>query len=133
MLFAWFDPKSINQPTKSILDCGKSMAQIIYHLNLYLKGWWNYYRLTEARNIFKSLNGWIFRRLRGILWKQWKNPRTKVRNLLKHGISLKHAPSMLFWFGVEALHKMTGWARGVRPGMFAFFSDFWASGMKGAS
>lgn len=38
-------------------NCGKSMAQIIYKLNLYLKGWWNYYRLTETRYIFKSLNG----------------------------------------------------------------------------
>lgn len=57
-------------PELSGRDCGKSMAQNIYHLNLYLKGWWNYYRLTEARNIFKSLNGWIFRRLRCILWKQ---------------------------------------------------------------
>jgi len=74
-------------------SCGKSMAQIIYNLNLYLKGWWNYYRLSEVRNIFKSLNGWIIRRLRCIYWTQWKYPRTKVRNLLKRGISLKHAVS----------------------------------------
>ena len=72
-------------------NCGKSMAQIIYKLNLYLKGWWNYYRLTETRYIFKSLNGWIIRRLRCLLWKQWKNPRTKIRNLLKRRISHRHA------------------------------------------
>lgn len=72
-------------------NCGISMAQIIYKLNLYLKGWWNYYRLTETRYIFKSLNGWIIRRLRCLLWKQWKNPRTKIRNLLKRGISHRHA------------------------------------------
>ena len=72
-------------------NCGKSMAQIIYKLNLYLKGWWNYYSLSEARYIFKSLNGWIIRRLRCLLWKQWKNPRTKIRNLLKRGISHWHA------------------------------------------
>lgn len=72
-------------------NCGRSLAQIIDELNLYLRGWWNYYRLTEARYIFKSLNGWIIRRLRCIVWKQWKNPRTKVRNLLKRGISHKHA------------------------------------------
>ncbi len=72
-------------------NCGKSMAQIIYKLNLYLKGWGNYYSLCEARHLFKSLNGWIIRRLRCLLWKQWKNPRTKARNLLKCGISHKHA------------------------------------------
>ena len=60
-------------------------------LNRYLIGWWNYYRLTEARHLFKSLNGWIIRRLRCIVWKQWKNPRTKVRNLEKLGIAHKDA------------------------------------------
>jgi RNA-directed DNA polymerase len=74
-------------------NCGKSMAQIIYKLNLYLRGWWNYYRLSETRYFLKSLNGWIIRRLRCVLWKQWKNPRTKIRNLLKRGISHKHAVS----------------------------------------
>ena len=74
-------------------NCGKSMAQIIYKLNLYLRGWWNYYRLSETRYFLKSLNGWIIRRLRCVLWKQWKNPRTKIRNLLKRGISHKYAVS----------------------------------------
>ena len=74
-------------------NCLKSIQQIIEKLNLYLKGWWNYYRLTEARYIFKALNNWIIRRLRCIVWKQWKNPRTKVRNLLKRGISHKHSVS----------------------------------------
>lgn len=73
--------------------CGKSLDQIIKELNQYLKGWWNYYRLTEAKHIFKSLNGWIIRRLRCIVWKQWKNPKTKVRNLKKLGIAHKYARS----------------------------------------
>jgi len=72
-------------------NSGKSLAQIIYKLNQYLRGWWNYYRLSETRHFLKSLNGWIIRRLRCVLWKQWKNPRTKIRNLLKRGISHKHA------------------------------------------
>lgn len=72
-------------------NCGLSLAQIIEKLNLYLRGWWNYYHLTEARHIFKSLNGWIIRRLRCVVWKQWKNPRTKVHNLMKRGISSRYA------------------------------------------
>ena len=70
---------------------GKSLSQVIYNLNLYLKGWWNYYGLTEGRAKFRSLNGWILRRLRCLLWTQWKNPRTRVRNLLKLGISRRDA------------------------------------------
>lgn len=74
-------------------NSGKSLHQIIQNLNRYLQGWWNYFRITEAKYIFKSLNSWIVRRLRCILWKQWKNPRTKVRNLKKRGIDHAHAVS----------------------------------------
>lgn len=91
-------PKSIERFKERVREltsrkCGKSLDQVIERLNLYLRGWWNYYQLTEARHIFKSLSGWIIRRLRCIVWKQWKNPRTKVRNLLKRGISHKYAVS----------------------------------------
>jgi RNA-directed DNA polymerase len=73
-------------------NCGKSLYRIIEELNNYLRGWWNYYRLTEARYIFKALNKWIIRRLRCVVWKQWKNPRTKIRNLKKLGIP--HGPAV---------------------------------------
>ena len=72
-------------------NCGRSIKQVIFELNQYLKGWWNYYRLCEAKHLFKALNSWIVRRLRCLLWKQWKNPRTRVRNLLKRGVSRKYA------------------------------------------
>jgi group II intron reverse transcriptase/maturase len=72
---------------------GKSLDQIVKELNMYLRGWWNYFRLTEARHILKSLKTWIIRRLRCLVWKQWKNPRTKVRNLEKLGID--HVNAMI--------------------------------------
>jgi len=60
---------------------------------MYLRGWWNYFRLAETRYFLKSLKTWIVRRLRCLVWKQWKNPRTKVRNLKKLGIDHKYAVS----------------------------------------
>ncbi len=72
---------------------GKNLDQIVKELNMYLRGWWNYFRLTEARHILKSLKTWIIRRLRCLVWKQWKNPRTKVRNLEKLGID--HVNAMI--------------------------------------
>lgn len=72
-------------------NCGKSLDQIIKELNMYLKGWWNYFRLAEARHILKALKTWIIRRLRCLVRKQWKNPRTKVRNLIKLGIDRVNA------------------------------------------
>ncbi len=68
-------------------SCGLSIHQVISRLNLFTRGWWNYFKLAETRSRFPSLNGWIRRRLRALLWKQWKNPRTRVRNLKKLGIT----------------------------------------------
>ena len=72
---------------------GKSLGQVINDLNLYFRGWWNYFGLTEARSFLKSLKIWVMRRLRSLIWKQWKNPKTRVRNLMKLGIA--HRDAML--------------------------------------
>jgi len=72
---------------------GKSLWQVMKDLNLYFRGWWNYFRLAEAKSFLKGLKIWIMRRLRSLIWKQWKNPRTRVRNLEKLGIA--HRDAML--------------------------------------
>ena len=74
-------------------NSGKSFDQVIKELNMYLRGWWNYFRLIKARYILKSLKTWIVRRLQCLIRKQWKNPGTKVRNLKKLGIA--HADAMI--------------------------------------
>ena len=66
-------------------NSGKSLDWIIKELNQYLIGWWNYYRLTEARHIFKSLKVWIVRRLRCLVWKQWKKPENQGSKPRKAG------------------------------------------------
>jgi group II intron reverse transcriptase/maturase len=74
-------------------SCGKSLKQVIKDLNQYTTGWWGYFRLTEAKSFLKGLKIWIIRRLRSLVWKQWKNPKTKVKNLKKLGIG--HEDAML--------------------------------------
>lgn len=58
----------------------------IQQLNQYLIGWCGYFALADTKSIFESLDGWIRRRLRMCLWKNWKKPRTKVRNLIRLGV-----------------------------------------------
>jgi len=72
-------------------SCGLSIEQVIARLNTYLKGWWNYFRHAEKAAGFRSINYRIIRRLRAILWKQWKNPRTRVKELKKRGIEHRQA------------------------------------------
>jgi RNA-directed DNA polymerase len=67
-------------------NCGLSIGQIIARLNQFIKGWWNYYRHADVAAGFRSIKYWVRRRLRAIIWKQWKNPRTRVKELKKRGI-----------------------------------------------
>ncbi|WP_343834657.1 reverse transcriptase domain-containing protein, partial [Bacillus horti] len=58
-----------------------SMEVRLEKLNQYLMGWCGYFALAETPSAFQSLDEWIRRRLRMCIWKQWKNPRTKVKRL----------------------------------------------------
>ena len=61
------------------------------------RGWANYFSIAEARSIFGHLDGWIRRKIRGVLWRQWKKPRTRCKQLMALGVkentAKKHAYS----------------------------------------
>jgi RNA-directed DNA polymerase len=63
-----------------------TMERRIRELNKYLVGWMSYYSLAETRSIIVRLEAWLSRRLRMICWKEWKDPRTRVRNLSSLGV-----------------------------------------------
>jgi RNA-directed DNA polymerase len=62
------------------------MEYRIQKLNQYLIGWCGYFALADTKSIFREVDGWIRRRLRMCLWKNWKIPKTKVRNLIRLGV-----------------------------------------------
>ncbi len=70
---------------------GRSISQLIRELNTFTRGWWNYYGITESYNRLRPLAHWIRRRLRAVIWKHWKNRRTRVRELLKRGVTRNYA------------------------------------------
>lgn len=72
-------------------SCGLSIGQVIARLNQFTKGWWNYFRHADVAAGFRSINYWVRRRLRAIIWEQWKNPRTRVKELKKRGVYHLHA------------------------------------------
>lgn len=43
------------------------------------RGWANYFSIAEARSVFAHLDGWIRRKITGILWRQWKKNRTRCK------------------------------------------------------
>ncbi|WP_061778560.1 group II intron reverse transcriptase/maturase [Bacillus smithii] len=62
------------------------MEYRIKKLNQYLLGWCGYFALADTKSIFEDLDGWIRRRLRMCLWKNWKTSKTRIRNLIKLGV-----------------------------------------------
>ena len=55
-------------------------------LRQYITGWVNYFKLAEMRRLLRNLDAWYRRRLRMVIWKQWKRIRTKMKNLIKLGV-----------------------------------------------
>jgi RNA-directed DNA polymerase len=70
---------------------GVSMAERIERLNRYLRGWMNYFGISQHYSPIEELDGWLRRRMRMCYWKQWRRPRTRITNLLKLGTTKRQA------------------------------------------
>ena len=70
---------------------GWSMARTIEHLKPILRGWGNYFKLSEVKVTFEQLDQWLRRRMRCILWRQWKRTLTRARMLMKRGLPEERA------------------------------------------
>lgn len=70
---------------------GVSMAERLKRLNLYLRGWMNYFGISQHYSPIEMLDGWLRRRMRMCYWKQWRRPRTRITNLLKLGTTKRQA------------------------------------------
>lgn len=66
---------------------GWSMSRTIKEANPKLRGWVNYFHLAGNTTIFQELDSWFRRKLRAILWRQWKRNMTRAKNLIKLGFS----------------------------------------------
>ena len=72
---------------------GRSLSKVIGEVTPFLRGWVAYFRLSQVRNVFEELDKWIRRRLRLILWRQWKKPRTRAGKMIRLGIERGRALS----------------------------------------
>ena len=70
---------------------GVSMEYRLKKLGQYLRGWTAYFGISQYYRPIPELDEWIRRRMRMCYWKQWRWARTKIKNLLALGASLKSA------------------------------------------
>jgi RNA-directed DNA polymerase len=70
---------------------GRSLRHTIDQLKPILAGWAAYFKLATGKRVLEMLDGWIRRKLRCILWRQWKRPRTRERYLVRLGLAKARA------------------------------------------
>jgi len=109
-------PKSIRKrfrmKAKELFRKGRGMnirKFIQDELNPFIRGWINYYKHSNVKGFAEELDGWIRRRLRLIIWRQWKKPRTRFRRFAGMGFTYDHAMQCAYngrgaWWNSGAQH-----------------------------
>ncbi len=107
-------PKSIKRAKARVKEItrkgrGRSLPKVIAELTKYLRGWVNYFRLSQVKIAFEELDQWIRRKLRCVLWRQWKKPRTRAKKLIQLGIEKARAFASAYngrgpWWNAGASH-----------------------------
>ena len=70
---------------------GRSLGRTIGELGPVIRGWVAYYRLAVVKSSFEDLDQWLRRKLRVILWRQWKRRWTRFKELVRRGIDKQRA------------------------------------------
>jgi len=65
---------------------GISIAQMSKELTAYLRGWKGYFGFCQTPSVLEDLDHWIRRRLRSMIWKQWKRGRRRYEQLRRRGV-----------------------------------------------
>ena len=55
-------------------------------LTQFIRGWINYFSLADMKQVLRSTDEWLRRRIRAVYWKQWKKVKTRYRMIQKFGL-----------------------------------------------
>ena len=88
---------------------GQAVRRVITDLQPLLTGWIQYFKYAEVKATFEQLDEWLRRKLRCILWRQWKTPRTRAKRLIAWGIDQARAYTSAYnghgpWWNAGASH-----------------------------
>ena len=73
--------REMTRCTKSV-----SLVRLVAELSRYLVGWRGYFGFCETPSVLRRLDKWVRRRLRAIVWRQWKRGRTRFAALRRRGV-----------------------------------------------
>ena len=75
---------------------GRSLARVCRELEVVLRGWVAYYRLSQVKAAFEALDEWLRRKLRCIVWRQRRRARTCFRELCRAGLDRVRAAASAY-------------------------------------
>ena len=89
-------PKSVSKMKAKLKELtsrsnGWGNARRKQALRRYIIGWVNYFKLADMQKLLLRIDEWYRRRLRMVIWKQWKRIKTKLKNLTKLGVKKSKA------------------------------------------
>ncbi|NLB55809.1 MAG: group II intron reverse transcriptase/maturase, partial [Lentisphaerae bacterium] len=130
-------PKSWNRMKKRIRELTSRKFSYGYEqrkvaLKRYIIGWVNYFKLANMKSFLKEIDGWYRRRIRMVIWKQWKRIRTRNRNLVKLGVTKLNAWKLAntrkgYWriARTQTLHRAIN-DDSLRRAGYLFFSTYYS-------
>lgn len=88
---------------------GRSLRAVLRTLAPILRGWVAYFRRAQVKAAFEALDQWLRRRLRCLLWRQWKKPRTRAVRMVALGVERVRAWRSAYngygpWWNAGASH-----------------------------
>ena len=111
---------------------GRNVVGVIEELGPVIRGWVAYFRLAEVKVCFEDLDAWVRRKLRCILWRQWKKPRTRFKKLRQLGLDVDRAKTSAYngrgpWWNAWASHMNQAIPTGMlrRWGLVSFLNEYW--------
>lgn len=86
---------------------GVNVRKVMQEIKVYMTGWLNYYGIASLKTKMREWDEWLRHRIRAYIWKQWKKPKTKLKNLMKLGVPEYYAHMAAnsrrgYWFTVNA-------------------------------
>ena len=65
---------------------GRKIQTVMEKVNIYIRGWLGYFGIASIKTTMQEWDGWLRRRYRCYIWKQWKKPRKRAKSLIQLGI-----------------------------------------------
>ena len=86
--------RKLKQLTKR--NWSMALSVRIIKLNQVIRGWINYFRIADMKKHMNDITSHLNRRIRCIIWKQWKKSTKRIESLIKLGCDKEQAKAIAF-------------------------------------